>query len=487
MIDLRKLTIKTAHEHLMAGDFSAVELANEYKKNIKAKNPGINAYLEMFGDIDEQAAAADNKIAAVRKSSVGSAEKNNTEIGILTGIPISIKDNILIKGRIASSASKMLQNYRATYDATVITKLKGSGTVFLGRTNMDEFAMGGSTENSAFGVVKNPHDLSRVAGGSSGGAAASVAADLALAAIGSDTGGSIRQPASFCGLVGLKPTYGAVSRSGLMAMASSLDQIGPLAKTVDDAEILFNVIKGKDKMDSTSMDVAAIKPAIPKKLKIGVPRSYLGQGVDADVLKNFEATMTALKKEGHEIVDIEIPNLKYSLAVYYILQPAEVSSNMARFDGVKYGLLKEGNNLLDDYLLTRQAGFGKEVRRRIMLGTYVLSSGYYDAYYYKANLVRAGIIKDFEHALKNVDVVATPTSPIPAFKIGEKSNDPLAMYLADIFTVSANIITFPALSVPSGTVDRDDKKLPLGVQFTAGYGCEPTLFAAGRALEKIRP
>ena len=290
---------------------------------------------------------------------------------------------------------------------------------------MDEFAMGGSTENSAFGVVKNPHDTSRVAGGSSGGAAASVAADLALTAIGSDTGGSIRQPASFCGLVGLKPTYGAVSRYGVMAMASSLDQIGPLAKTVDDAEILFDIIKGKDKMDSTSVDVAAVKYVgeknPTKKLKIGIPRSYLGQGVDPDVLKNFEATMAALKKEGHEIMDIEIPNLKYSLAVYYILQPAEVSSNMARFDGVKYGLLKEGNTLLDDYLLTRQAGFGKEVRRRIMLGTYVLSSGYYDAYYYKANLVRAGIIKDFERAIEKSDMVATRHHP---FRLSRSAKNP---------------------------------------------------------------
>ncbi len=478
-INLKDLTIKKAQEHLKNGDFTAVELADAYKKEIQAKNKDLNAYLEMFADIDTQAKEADKKIKA------GTA-------GPLTGIPLSIKDNILIKGRVASSASKMLENYHATYNATVIDKLLEQNAIFLGRTNMDEFAMGSSTENSAYGVVKNPWDTSRVPGGSSGGAAAAVAADLCLGSLGSDTGGSIRQPASFCGMVGLKPTYGAVSRSGLMAMASSLDQIGPITKTVEDAEILFNAIKGKDSMDATSINTEDFagkedaKKLNSKKFKIGVPSEFVKQGVDKDVLDNFNASLEALKKAGHEIVDVKLPNLKYSLAVYYILQPAEVSSNLARFDGVKYGLHKDGSDLLDDYLLTRQEGFGKETRRRIMLGTYVLSTGYYDAYYNKANIVRSLIMKDFEEAFKNIDVVLTPTSPTPAFKAGEKADDPLSMYLADIFTVSANIVTLPAISVPSGFVERDSKKLPVGIQFTAPYSREDVLFAVGKAFEQVR-
>ncbi|MCC2630577.1 MAG: glutamyl-tRNA(Gln) amidotransferase subunit aspartyl-tRNA(Asn)/glutamyl-tRNA (Gln) [Candidatus Paceibacter sp.] len=471
-INLKNLTIKKAHDHLVKGDFTAVDLAKAYVEEIKKKNPDINAYLESFADIEEQAKKADELIKSGKAT-------------VLTGIPLAIKDNILIKGRIASSASKMLENYTATYDATVIEKLKKEGVVFLGRTNMDEFAMGGSTENSAYGVTKNPYDTSRVPGGSSGGSAAAVAADMALASLGSDTGGSIRQPASLCGLVGLKPTYGAVSRYGVMAMASSLDQIGPFAKTVEDAEILFNAIKGKDKMDSTSIELKE-SGEVKQKMKIGVPFDFMKKGVDADVMKNFEDSLEALKKQGHEIVDITLPNIDYALAVYYILMPAEVSSNLARFDGVKYGLHVDGKDLLEDYILTRREGFGDETRRRIILGTYVLSTGYYDAYYNKANTVRALLIKDFENAFQNVDVVLTPTSPVPAFKIGEKSDDPLAMYLADIFTVSANITSLPAISVPSGFAEREGKQLPLGIQFTAPHSREDILFTIGKLFEQTR-
>lgn len=470
MIDLKTLTIKKAHAHLKNRDFSAVELADAYKKIIAEKNIDINAYLEVFKDMDEQAKHADAKLAS------GHAH-------VLTGIPLAIKDNILIKGRIASSASKMLEHYHATYDATVISKLKAHDAVFLGRTNMDEFAMGSSTENSAFGVVRNPWDTSRVAGGSSGGSAAAVAADMALASLGSDTGGSIRQPASFCGIVGLKPSYGAVSRYGVMAMASSLDQIGPITKTVEDSEILFNAIKGNDPMDSTSIELIS-KGKVKEKMCIGVPYHFLDKGIDPDVLHNFNQSLEKLKKLGHEIVEITLPNIAYSLAVYYILMPAEISSNLARFDGVKYGLHKDGKDLLEDYLLSRREGFGQEARRRIILGTYVLSTGYYDAYYNKATTVRTLLMKDFEKAYESVDLIVTPTSPMPAFKIGEKSSDPLAMYLADIFTVSANITSLPALSIPSGFAERDGNQLPLGIQFTAPFMREDVLFAIGKDFER---
>jgi aspartyl-tRNA(Asn)/glutamyl-tRNA(Gln) amidotransferase subunit A len=473
-IDLKQLTIKSAQEHLHNGDFSATELAQEYLKNIEEKNDDINAYLEIFDDVIEQAKSADKIL--------GSGD----ESGLLTGIPIAVKDNILIKGKIASAASKILENYKAVYDATVISKLKEHGAIFLGRTNMDEFAMGGSTENSAFGVTKNPADTSRVPGGSSGGSAASVAMDGALAALGSDTGGSIRQPASFCGVVGLKPTYGAVSRSGLMAMASSLDQIGPFSKTVEDAEILFNAIKGVDSMDSTSAPgsfYGSVGKEKKVKLTIGVPRDFLGDGVDKEVLDNFNASLDALHEQGYEVRDISLPNIKYSLAAYYIIMPAEASSNLARFDGVRYGLHVSGENIIDDYAKTRGGGFGEEVRRRVLLGTYVLSSGYYDAYYNKANTVRRLITADFEKAFEEVDIIATPTSPTPAFKIGEKKNDPLAMYLSDIFTVPANIAGVPAISVPSGKISVGGKELPLGIQFTAPHFREDLLFNVGKDIK----
>jgi aspartyl-tRNA(Asn)/glutamyl-tRNA(Gln) amidotransferase subunit A len=469
-IDLKNLTIQKAHDAMKKGEFSAVDLATAYLEEIKKKNAELNAYLEVYADVIEQAQEADKRFKA------GTATT-------LTGIPFAIKDNILIKGRIASSASKILENYHATYDATVIEKLKKEGVVFIGRTNMDEFAMGGSTENSAFGPTKNPFDSARVAGGSSGGSAAALAMNGALAALGSDTGGSIRQPASFCGLVGLKPTYGRVSRSGVMAMGSSLDQIGPFGKTVTDTEIIYDAIKGQDILDGTTISEKTYSPKKvgTKKPVIGIPKHFLtGDGIKKDVLTNFNDSLERFKKLGYDIKEIKLPNISYSLAAYYVIMPAEVSSNLSRFDGVKYGLHKDGKDGIDDYFETRGAGFGKEARRRILLGTYVLSSGYYDAYYNRANAVRRIITDDFHKAFNNVDVILTPTTPAPAFKLGEKTADPVAMYLEDIFTVTANLTGMPAMSIPSGFSEVEDKKLPLGIQMTARHGDEKTLFEVGK-------
>lgn len=467
MINLKELTIKKAHEALMKKEYTAVDLAEAYLSEIKKKNEELHAYLGVYDDVIEQAKKADEMIES------GMATE-------LTGIPIAIKDNIFYEGKIVSGASKILENYVATYDATVVKKLKEAGAVILGRVNMDEFAMGGSTENSGFGPSKNPHDISRVPGGSSGGSASAVAGDIALCALGSDTGGSIRQPASFCGIVGLKPTYGSVSRHGLMAMASSLDVIGPMTKNIEDAEIVFNTIKGKDIFDATSVEGTISKKA---KYVIGVPRDFLKEGVDEDVLENFNQSVEKLKSCGYEIKDVSLPTLPYALSVYYIIMPAEVSSNLARIDGVKYGSFIEGKDLLEDYFLTRGELFGKEVRRRIMLGTYVLSTGYYDAYYGKALHVRELIKKDFDRVFEEVDAIITPVSPIPAFKFGEKSNDPLQMYLADIFTVSANLATVPAISVPAGVVLREEKSIPTGLQIIAPRFGENTLFEIGKKFE----
>ena len=485
-IDLKTLTIKKAHDALAKGEYSAVDLAEAYLSEIEKKNKELNAYLEVFADVREQAKEAD------RRTQSGAADT-------LTGIPIAIKDNILIEGRHAGAGSKILEGYRASYDATAIRKLKERGVVFLGRTNMDEFAMGSSTENSAFGVTRNPHDLSRVPGGSSGGSAAAVAAHLALAALGSDTGGSIRQPAAFCGVVGLKPTYGRVSRYGLIAMSSSLDVIGPFAKSIEDAEILFEAIAGRDPMDSTSIEPPTIINQQPTtnnqqltthdrrptaRFRIGVPKAvYELGGLDKDVRAHFEASLEKVAQRGAEILTIELPSLKYALPVYYIIMPAEASTNLARFDGVKYGFHAGSDTLLGEYLATRGRGFGREVRRRILLGTYVLSSGYYDAYYGKAVALRAKIQEELRGAFASssaVDVIATPTTPTPAFEIGEKTSDPLSMYLADIFTVTANIAGVPALSFPSGVVKRNGKQVPLGMQLMGAHGREDFLFAAGK-------
>jgi aspartyl-tRNA(Asn)/glutamyl-tRNA(Gln) amidotransferase subunit A len=471
-IETKNLTIRKAHEDLIGGKYTAVDLATAYLENIKNYDPDIHAYLEVFSDVLEQAKEADKRLT------------ENKEVTLLTGIPFSIKDNILIKGRIASSASKMLEHYKATYDATVISKLKAAGAIFLGRTNMDEFAMGGSTENSAFGVTKNPHDLERVAGGSSGGAVASVAADMALVALGSDTGGSIRQPSSFCGLVGLKPTYGAVSRYGVMAMGSSFDQIGPIAKNVDDAEIVFDFIAGKDEMDSTSIDIDKTKVVKDiKEIKVGT--GFVLTGSDP---KGLDWYFNGVQDKIFGICqskNVDLPNLQYALATYYTLIPAEVSSNMSRFDGVRYGLHVDGANMVDDYFKTKQLGFGPEVKRRIILGTYVLSSGYYDAYYNKANIVRDLIRDDYAKAFAEVDIIITPTTPGPAFKIGEKINDPLQLYLEDIFTVPANLAGIPAISIPCGYKEVGGKKLPLGLQLMAKKGNEELLFSVAKQLESL--
>jgi aspartyl-tRNA(Asn)/glutamyl-tRNA(Gln) amidotransferase subunit A len=400
----------------------------------------------------------------------------------MLGVPIALKDNILRNGSHVTAGSKILEGYTATYDATVVTKLKDAGAVFLGRANCDEFAMGSSTEKSAWGTTKNPHDIQRVPGGSSGGSAAAVAMHGAVAALGSDTGGSIRQPAAFCGVVGLKPTYGSVSRNGLIAMGSSLDVIGPFTKTVADAEILFNTIRGHDLLDSTTVP-DALQPVFQEKKSytIGVPRVFVEKGLDPDVKENFEATLKKLEAQGHTLVDVELPTIGYSLATYYVLMPAEASTNLARFDGVRFGLHVSGQNRIDDYKKTRGAGFGPEVRRRILLGAYVLSAGYYDAYYSKAMQARKKITDEFKNVFTKVDVIATPTTPTPAFTFGAKS-DPLSMYLEDIFTVPANIAGIPAISVPSGTTQRDGSTLPLGIQFMASHMNEQALFSVSKIV-----
>ena len=468
MSKVNELSIVEAAKKLQAREITSVDLARACLDEIKKRNSSLNAYLEVFDDVIAQAEAADQR----RKAG---------ESHPLLGIPLAIKDNILIEGRVASAASKILENYTATYDATVIKKLKEAGAVFLGRTNMDEFAMGGSTENSAFGPTKNPHDESRVPGGSSGGSAAAVAATFALGALGTDTGGSIREPASFCGLVGLKPTYGAVSRFGAIALGSSLDQIGPFAKTVDDAEIIFTTIRGLDPLDSTTIRDTTY-PAHVRRMRIGVPRHLLKAGVEPDVLARFEESLKKLQAKGYELVDVEIPSAKLALAVYYIIMPAEASTNLARYDSVRFGLSLKGENLFEDYAKTRGSGFGPEPRRRIMLGTYVLSAGYYDAYYGKATLARQKLTDEVARALESCDALATPTAPSPATKIGEKS-DPLSMYLLDIFTVTANLTGNPAISIPMGTVPCEGKELPVGLQLTAAHGDEQTLFEIGKKFE----
>lgn len=469
-----KKTLKQLHEELKLGTTTVEALVDSYKKTINEKEGDVHALLGMYSDelINSQITRAKEMFA-------------NGTATILTGIPIVLKDNILVKGEIATGASKILENYVATYDATVTKKLKEAGAILIGRANMDEFAMGGSTENSAYGVTKNPHDLTRVAGGSSGGSAAVVAYDGVPMSLGSDTGGSIRQPASFCGVVGLKTTYGDVSRYGVMAMGSSLDQIGPFANCVEDIEEIYKVITGYDVMDSTSLpnEERKTKNKERETKVIGIPTDFINrEGVDKEVLENFNEAMKKMEGAGYTVKNISIKQIEKALSVYYILMPAEVSSNLARYDGIRYGLSHPGETSIRSYFESRTAGFGKEVRRRILLGTYVLSSGYYDSYYNKANLVKEMLKKEFASAFSEVDIIATPTSPMPAFKIGEKSQDPLAMYLADIFTVPVNIVGVPAISIPSGkTVDG----LPLGVQFIAPHMGESTLFTIGKDFEKV--
>lgn len=465
-MELTDLTAKELAKGYRAKEFSAVDVARACLARIGTENPKLNAFLEVFDDAEAQAREADK----------GLSEKG-ASAHVLTGVPIAVKDNILIKGKVASAASKILSTHVAAYDATAIVKLKKAGAVFLGRTNMDEFAMGSSTEHSAFGVVRNPYDTSRVPGGSSGGSAAAVAARLAPVALGSETCGSIRQPASLCGLVGLKPTYGAVSRSGLIAMGSSLDQIGPFGHTVADVETVFDTIRGQDPLDGTTLSDDSDPPPITEK-KIGIPRAFIKDAAP-DTQKNFESKMEELAKQGYEIVDIELPSAPYALAAYYIVMPAEVSTNLARFDGMRYGFHKEGKDLLEEYEGSRAEGFGPETKRRVILGTYVLSSGYYDAYYRRATALRDVIAEDLKKAFAKISFIATPTTSGPAFKIGEKS-DPVSMYLEDIFAAPANLTGIPAISVPGGMVDRDGVKLPVGVQFMSPKRTERSLFAVAR-------
>ena len=471
MIDLKNLTIEKAHENFKDGVFTCRELAEEYLKVIKTKNKELNAYLEIYDDVLRQADQAQKKFT----------DGTATE---LTGIPFAIKDNILIKGHIASASSKILENYKASYDATVIKDLKKVGAVFLGRTNMDEFAMGSSTQTSAYGVTRNPVDISRVPGGSSGGSAAALAGDMALAALGTDTCGSVREPSAFCGLVGLKPTYGSLSRHGIIAMGNSLDQVSPFGKCVRDTEIIFNLLSRYDKEDSTSVSDKLRNLKINKLngKKIGVPWHLFKEGVDKEIQENFEQSLEKFKKAGYEIVDIELPHAKYSLAAYYIIMPAEVSTNLSRFDGIRYGYSSAGDTLLDVYKKSRAKGFGREARRRILLGTYVLSHGYYDAYYNKAIKVREKIKEEIIQVFKNVDFILTPTTPITAFKLGEKMDDPVAMYLCDIFSAPANLSGIPALALPSG-VSKDG--LPFSIQFMAAHFQEDSLFEIGKKFEAM--
>jgi len=450
VMDLKKFTIKDVQDGMKKRDFSAKELHSEFLDLIEKENGKLNAYLSV-------------------------AEFQEPADGELVGVSLAVKDNICIKDTITTAGSKILKNHKAVYDATVISKLRSAGATFLGKTNLDEFAMGASTENSAFGVTKNPHDHSRVSGGSSGGSAAAVAAGLAVAALGSDTGGSIRQPAAFCGIVGLKPTYGRVSRYGLIAMASSLDQVGPLTKNVYDSALLLNFLAGKDSMDSTTVnervpDFTENLGKSIKGLKIAMPKEYFGEGLDSEVNNKIEQAISKLEALGAHIDQVNMPHADYALATYYLIVPSEVSSNLARYDGIRYGLRKEGENLLDTYLKSRSEGFGEEVRRRIILGTYALSSGYYEAYYLRAQKVRTLIRQDFEKVFERFDVIVGPTTPTTAFKIGEKV-DPLSMYLSDIYTVSVNLAGLPAISVPCGKVGD----LPVGLQIIGRKFDEETI------------
>ena len=465
------MTITELRKKFIEGSYTPLQAYTDMRAVIDAKNQEINAFLDVYDD-----ARADAERATARYKEEGE------NAPMLLGMRLAIKNNILIKGKKATAASKMLENYIAPYDATVITRLKEQGAVLMGGTNLDEFAMGSSTENSAFGVTKNPIDTSRVPGGSSGGSGASVAMGASVAALGTDTGGSVRLPASFCGSVGFKPTYGRISRHGLIAMGSSLDQAGTFTNSVADAEILFNAISGKDIYDATTINPDTYgEVSIKEKYRIGVPQDFLKEGMDADVLELFNKTIEDLRSQGHEIVDVSLPLMKRGLSAYYIVMPAEVSSNLARYDGVRFGLHVDGENLLEDYMKTRAQGFGEEVKRRILLGTYVLSAGYYDAYYGKAELVRTMMREELDTIFKDVDLIMTPTTPMPAFKIGEKK-DPLSMYLTDIFTVPANLTGVPAISIPSGTVEREGIALPVGVQYIAPHAGDERLFDFGQNI-----
>ncbi len=472
MAELINHTIASAADGLASKAFSSVELTKAFVRQIRGLDHAVHAYLDVFnGTALDRAHAADERIAAGKS------------LGPLDGIPLAIKDNILIQGHRATAGSRILETYEAVNDATVITKLKAAGAVFLGKTNMDEFAMGSSTEQSAYGQTKNPHDLERVPGGSSGGSAAAVAGDMCVAALGSDTGGSIRQPASFCGVVGFKPSYGRVSRSGLIAMASSLDQIGPITKTVEDAAILAAAIEGADPLDQTTADEKPILTNFRsdlKGLRIGVPKQAWGEGMTPGVRAQTENGVAALRALGAELVELDLPYAEEALAVYYVLMPCEVMANLSRFDGMRYGLRESGNNLIETYANSRGHGLGEEARRRIMLGTYALSKGYYDAYYRQARKVQTLIRRAYREVFEKVDLLVTPTTPSIAFKLGEKLSDPLAMYLEDVFTVGVNVAGLPAISVPCGL----DDGLPVGLQLIGPRFGDASVLNAAYAFEK---
>lgn len=458
-------------------EISSVELTESVFDRIEKVEDKINAYVTL------------NKENALKSAAeIDEKRAKGEALSPLAGIPMGIKDNISTKGLETTCSSKMLENYKPPFNATVINKLNEAGAVITGKLNMDEYAMGSSTENSYFGPTKNPHDLERIPGGSSGGSAAAVAACEAVVSLGSDTGGSIRQPAAYCGVVGLKPTYGAVSRYGLVAFASSLDQIGPLGKSVKDVAMVQSIINGHDKMDATSAyreyaDLSANLTADVKGLKIGLPKEYFGEGIDPEVKASVLNAVKELEKQGAVVKEIELPSTDYALSAYYIISSAEASSNLARFDGVRYGYRAENyDGLIDMYERTRSEGFGDEVKRRIMLGTFVLSSGFYDAYYGKAKLLQRRILAEFNNAFADVDVIAAPTVPSTAFKIGENIGDPLKMYATDICTVTVNIAGLPAVSVPCG---MDSKNLPVGLQLIGNKFTEQTLLNTAYAYENI--
>jgi aspartyl-tRNA(Asn)/glutamyl-tRNA(Gln) amidotransferase subunit A len=480
--DLKKLTVHGASELLASGEINSVQLCEAYLQRVKDVDDKVRAFLKFDeADVIKQAEASD---------------KRRSEGKLLSpydGVPIAIKDCIVVEGQTCSCGSKILENVVSPYDATVVKRLKANGMVIMGRLNMDEFAMGSSCENSAYQKTANPWDLERVPGGSSGGSAASVAAGEVPVSLGSDTGGSIRQPASFCGVVGLKPTYGRVPRNGLVAFASSLDQIGPLSKDVLDAAVLLDMIGGHDPMDSTSLpnpcsgfadSLLNMKRQDFNGVRIGLPKEYFEQeGLDSEVKDVVAGAIAEMKGQGAEIVDISLPHTKYAIATYYIIATAEASANLARFDGIRYGARKTGKDLTDTYFKTRGQGFGDEVKRRIILGTYVLSSGYYDAYYLRAQKVRTLIRRDFEQAFEKCDVILTPVTPAPAFKFGEKS-DPLQMYLADIFTIALNLSGNCGISVPAGVTEANG--LPVGVQFIAPALGEHKMLEIARVFEQNR-
>ncbi|MCX6827386.1 MAG: Asp-tRNA(Asn)/Glu-tRNA(Gln) amidotransferase subunit GatA [candidate division Zixibacteria bacterium] len=476
MKEYSKLSAAEIIAGLKKGSFSAVEICHEALSAAKNIGHKLNAFITITeGKALEQAKALDQRM-----------ERGDTS-GALFGVPLAIKDNICLSDYPTTCASHILDGFVPIYDATCVQKLNEADAVIIGKTNMDEFAMGSSNENSYYGAVKNPFDNNLVPGGSSGGSAAAVAAGIVPIAFGSETGGSVRQPAAFCGIYGLKPTYGAISRYGLVAFASSMDQIGSMARNPYDLALAFGVACGRDSSDSTS--VAFDHPNYPqlmttnRKFTFGIPREYFGDGIDPDVSRNIDEVKKLLQKDGHKFVDISLPHSPLAIAVYYIIADAEASSNLARFDGVRYGRREKDEDLIAMYRKTRSAGFGMEVKRRVILGTYVLSAGYYDAYYLKAQQVRELIRRDFENAFQEVDILMTPTSPTAAFRIGEKISDTLAMYLSDIFTAPANLAGIPAISIPCGTVS-DGR--PVGLQLMATAFGELSLFQAAARLDKIK-